>query len=256
MKKITLLALLMISVFGFSQSKTTGNVNILPTLYTKITLDNVTSLATILIVGPSDRWFAVTFGDQAGGMEAGRDLVFYNGTTLVDGIHNGQGVSPTADVTNNWTVTGNSVSGTSRIITATRPFVADATDYTFDIANNSINIAGARASTAIMTPLQYHGSANRLNAGTVQFTTLGVEDFSLNATAIYPNPSNGEFKIQTKTNLDQINIYSQTGQFVKTIDLNDKADKVEVNVKGLATGIYLIELKNASEKSWKKIIVE
>ena len=46
------------------------------------------------------------------------------------------------------------------------------------------------------------------------------------------------------------------GQFVKTIDVSDKSDKVEVSIKGLSTGIYLIELKNANEKSWKKVIVE
>ena len=39
------------------------------------------------------------------------------------------------------------------------------------------------------------------------FTTLGVEDFSLNATSIYPNPSNGSFSIETKTRLDKINVY-------------------------------------------------
>lgn len=258
-KKITLYTLLMISSVGFSQTKTTGIVNILPTLYTRITLDNATSLATMLIVGPSDKWFSVTFGsfNAPGAMANGNDMVYWNGTTLVDGKHNGQGVSPTADAINNWTVTGNSVSGSDRIITATRPFVADATDYTFVFANNNLSIAGARAATAILTPLQYHQN-NRANFGSISLTLtpLGVEDFSLNATAVFPNPSNGSFNVQTKTNLDQINIYSQTGQFVKTINTNDKSDKVAVNVKGLSTGIYLIELKNANEKSWKKVVVE
>ena len=260
MKKITLLTLLMVACFGFSQTKTTGIVNILPSLYTRITLDNSTQLATILIAGPTDRWFAVTFGGfgDPGAMTNNNDMVYWNGTALIDGKHNGQGVSPTADTVNNWTVTANSVSGTTRFITATRPFVADATDYTFVFANNNLSIAGARANTAILTPLQWHGNGNRTNIGPVSLTLtpLGIDDFSLNATSIFPNPSNGSFNVITKTNLDQINIYSQTGQFVKTITVNDKSNKVEVDVKGLSTGIYLIELKNATEKSWKKVIVE
>ena len=259
MKKITILGLLLSTFVGFSQVKTTGNVNILPTLIAKFDMDSATSLVTLQLQGPSDRWFACTFGNQTGGMQAGRDVVYWNGTTLVDATHVMQGTAPTTDAINAvpWTITSNFVLGTSRFIFATRPFVGDAGDYTFNYANASINIAGSRANTAILTPLQYHGQTNRTNMGAIQFSqVLTTEDFSLNATAIYPNPSNGSFSVQTKTNLNSIDVYSQTGQLVKTIIVDDKSNKVDIQVKGLSTGIYLIELKNDSEKSWKKVIVE
>ena len=51
-------------------------------------------------------------------------------------------------------------------------------------------------------------------------------------------------------------MYSQVGALVKTIEVNDASDAVEVNVSGLQTGVYLLELVNATEKSWKKVIVE
>ena len=86
-------------------------------------------------------------------------------------------------------------------------------------------------------------------------TVLGVEDFSLRATQIYPNPSNGEFLVKAKTSLQKINIYSQTGAFVKSVEVKNETDNPEVNVKGLQTGIYLLELVNETEKSWKKVIV-
>ena len=82
-----------------------------------------------------------------------------------------------------------------------------------------------------------------------------VEDFSLRATQIYPNPSNSEFLVKAKTTLQKINIYSQTSAFIKSVEVNNETDTPEVNVKGLQTGIYLLELVNATEKSWKKIIV-
>jgi LEA14-like dessication related protein len=44
------------------------------------------------------------------------------------------------------------------------------------------------------------------------------------------------------------------GAFVKTIMINN-SDAAEINIKGLSTGIYLLELVNANEKSWKKIII-
>jgi hypothetical protein len=46
------------------------------------------------------------------------------------------------------------------------------------------------------------------------------------------------------------------GALVKTIEVNDTPDAVEVNVSGLQTGVYLLELVNETEKSWKKVIVE
>ena len=141
--------------------------------------------------------------------------------------------------------------GTTRTVIATRPLVS-AGDFTFLNNNSSIRIIFAQGAA---TNLAYHGG-NPHNGLVLTRSSLSNDDFSLNATAVYPNPANGSFSVATKTNLDQINIYSQTGQFVKTINVNDKSNKVQVDVKGLSTGIYLIELKNATEKSWKKVIVE
>jgi hypothetical protein len=255
MKKTTLL-LLLITLTGFAQQKSTGLVTFFTGLSANLMLDNGTSTATLTINGPSDRWLAVTFGNfsSPGAMMSGNDVVYYNGTTLVDATQNGQGISPSVDAVNNWTVIGNSVVSGVRTLTATRPFVAEASDYTFNFANTNISLAGAHANSAVSATLQYHGG-NRGNLGSIPLNNLNVEDFSLNATQIYPNPSNGEFLVKTKTTLDKINVYSQTGAFVKTIEVDNSSDAVEVNVKGLQTGVYLIELVNSTEKSWKKIIV-
>jgi hypothetical protein len=257
MKKTTLLFISLISFLGFAQQKSTGTVTFFTGLSANLLLDNSLSKATLTITGPSDRWFAVTIGSFAapGAMTSGNDIVYYNGTTLIDATHNGQGNTPSVDAINNWTVTGNTVASGVRTLTATRPFIAEATDFTFNYSNTNISLAGAHAATAISNALQYHGGGNRANLGSVPLTVLGVEDFSLRATQIYPNPSNGEFLVKTKTALEKINVYTQTGAFVKTIEVKDASDAVDVNVKGLQTGVYLIELVNNNEKSWKKIIV-
>ena len=140
--------------------------------------------------------------------------------------------------------------GSTRTVEATRPLVS-AGDYTFTNNSTSINIIYAEGST---TTLSYHGNNPHSNQ-TLTRTQLGVEDFSLNASSVYPNPTSGDFSIKTKTVLSKINVYTQTGAFVKTIEVNDNSNNVEVNVKGLESGVYLIELVNDKDKSWKKVIV-
>ena len=256
MKRNFTFLILMLSAVVFSQQKTTATVDFLSNLSARLLLDNSNSTATLTINGPSDRWFAITFGvfGAPGAMNAGNDMVYYNGTTLLDATHRGQGLSPSNDIVNNWTVTSNTVSAGTRTIVATRPFSAEATDYTFNFSNTSINLAGAHADSAISASLQYHG-ANRFNAGTVALSSLGLDDFSLSAAQIYPNPTKGEFVVKTKTHLEKINIYSQTGAFIKSIEVKNGNENVEVNINGMQGGVYLIELVNGKEKTWKKIIV-
>ena len=71
----------MIGVLGFSQQKSTGDVVFLAKLSANLTLDNSNATATLTIKGPSDRWFAITFGSfgDPGAMDAGNDLVYWNG---------------------------------------------------------------------------------------------------------------------------------------------------------------------------------
>jgi hypothetical protein len=42
---------------------------------------------------------------------------------------------------------------------------------------------------------------------------------------------------------------------VRTIDVIDDAREFTFDVNGIQSGVYLLELQNDSEKSWKKIIV-
>jgi hypothetical protein len=222
-----------------------------------LTLNNTTSKATLVLIGPSDRWFALQFGSFAtgGGMGLGQDLVYANATTLVDAKHNGIGVTPTVDATNNWTVLSNTDAGGIRTITAERNLsTGDSNDYTFNYADTSIDFAWARYSQSSYT-LASHGGNNRGYQLNKTFTTLGIEDFSLNASSVYPNPSNGAFTVSSKTALNEINVYSQTGALVKTIKVEDSSEKSDVSISGLQSGVYFIELKNDTDKSWKKIIV-
>lgn len=263
MKLKTTLLLTLLSLGAFAQTKSTGNIALSSNMAATLTLDNTTSTATLTLSGPNDRWFALQFGSfattpPAGGMASGQDVVYWNNVTLVDARQNGIGSAPTADATNNWTLvstTNNSPVAGQRTVVFTRPFnTGDVNDYTFNYADANIDFAWARADTPTFAVTVYHGGGNRGYAGNVA-TTLGVDKFSLNNAQVYPNPSNGDFNIKSETIITKVNVYTQTGAFVKTVEVENNADNAAINIKGLSTGVYLIELVNDTEKSWKKVIV-
>lgn len=162
MKRILLLAALFAGALGMhAQSKATAVVTLTTGMTAKIELNNTTSTATLTFTGPSDRWFALQIGSftNSGGMQDGTDVVYSNGTTLVDAVQQGLGAAPTAD-TNDWTVSSNTVSGTTRTIIATRAFNTGSNDdFTFVYSDINIDFAWAKASTATNS-LITHG-ANR-----------------------------------------------------------------------------------------------
>jgi len=160
MKKLLLTALLALSALTASaQSKTTGSVSLQTGQTAKLDLNNDTATATLTLTGPSDRWFALQFGSFASGqgMSSGMDVVYFNGTTLIDGNMQGIGSAPAID-TNNWTVTSNTTSGTTRTVVATRAFVGGTNDYTFVYADANIDFAYARSSGAGYA-MNGHGSS-------------------------------------------------------------------------------------------------
>ena len=252
MKKITLLLFSLLSFSGFSQSKSSSIV-LTSGLTAQFTLNSNTNIATLVVKGPSDRWFAIGLGVQNGfGMSEGDVLVYTS--SLSDRNYIGT-AAPAIDASQDWTTVSNLVASGVRTLTLERALTnSDVNDFQLPYATtNSIDLAWAKSATA-STSLVNHGTGNRgFASGT--FTTLGVEDFSLNATSVYPNPSSGEFYIKTKTNLSKVNLYSQTGALVKTIDVKNDSREVRVSTSGIQSGVYFLELQNNSEKSWKKVIV-
>lgn len=263
MKKITLLLITFLSCVGNAQQKSTGTIslsNSVP-ITANFTLNNTTSVATLVLTGPSDRWFGIGIGVVEGfGMGAGDAVVFTTTTSpnLTDRNFAG-GVNPPQDAMQSWTTVSNNVSGTVRTLTLTRALTnGDSNDFQLPYATtNTISFGGVRAPTATMNIASHGGSASSGYAVNIPFSTLGVEDFSLKSTQIYPNPSKGIFTIDARTSLECIKVYSQTGVLVKSIDLVINASEtIELNLQGLQTGVYLLELQNTNEKSWKKIVID
>lgn len=258
MNKLLTSLLLFFGLVGFSQQKSTGTITLNSLMSVNINLNNTTSMVTLTLTGPNDRWFALQFGSFAngGGMQAGTDVVYWNNVTLVDGKQNGIGATPSVDLINNWSLisnVNNSPTTGVRTLVFTRPFnTGDVNDYVFSYANPSVDIAWSRGNTTGYT-LAYHGG-NRGYAIDTSFVTLGVSDFLLRATVVYPNPSKGVFTLVSEVPLASVAVYTQTGSFIKKIDVSNYSNTIDLSDVG--TGIYLLELSDGQALFWKKILID
>ena len=247
-KNLLLFLFLAIGSTSFAQF-TTGVVNLTGSTRT-IKIDTNSTMVTLTLTGDSTHWLGVGFNGAT--MALVTDMFIWNATSNRDYIAPGGHSIPTADAAGaqSWTIVSDTVVGTTRTVVATRPLVSSG-DYTFINDNSSIPIIFAEGST---TTLAGHGT-NPHNAQTLTRSQLGNEKFSLETAAVFPNPSNGNFTIQTTTSLSRVTIYSQTGAFIKTMNISNDSKDIEVSISGLSTGVYLLELQNNLEKSWKKIVI-
>lgn len=243
-KTLLFLSLCFLSLGTHAQTKTTGVVALTTGMTAKMDLNSTTSVVTLTLTGPSDRWFALQFGSfsQGQGMEAGQDVVYFNGTTLIDAVHNGIGSPPSPD-TNNWTVSSNTIATGTRTIVASRAFNTGSTgDYTFVYANSTIDFAFAKMSSATFG-LAYHGGGNRgYVIGNQLSPALGVGEFEEAKIALYPNPAHNSFSIKSKEDIKSVVIYDSNGRQISSF-----LDQKEfIDISSLQTGLYFVEIENAN----------
>ena len=76
--------------------------------------------------------------------------------------------------------------------------------------------------------------------------------YSENAISIYPNPSHGEFSVQSSKALE-MKIINELGQVIKLISLNEN-NNYKMEVQNIPSGIYFITNEKASIN--QKVIIE
>ncbi len=81
--------------------------------------------------------------------------------------------------------------------------------------------------------------------------TLAVEDFSQNKFEIYPNPADDFIVVNTEEN-GTGTIFNSLGQTIKSVNLEEV--NTTIDLSGLPTGVYTLQMKSNGKNYCKKII--
>lgn len=262
MKRTVFFLPLLIGFLGLAQQKTTGDMTLSNNgMIANFTLNNTTSKVTLVLKGPSDRWFGFGIGVSAGfGMSDGDALVYTTQTSpaLTDRHFTGT-MQPPTDATQNWTIVSDNVSGGIRTVTLTRDLTnSDPDDYQLPYATtNSISIAGVRPATASFNVANGHGGLPNAGYATGNFTAvLSVDELTAlekKAVRMYPNPARETVNFKNADKIKSIDIYESSGRKIRSV----KMDGENIPVSDLKSGSYYFEitLKDGT-LSYEKLIKE
>lgn len=262
MKKITLLFLVLITSYSFSQDVwTTGQVP-LTSGYT-VQFDVTNSTVTMTMIGPSNRWLGVgvtnTTYSPGNGMAQfqGEDVFTYQNSAITDRSFPGFNGMPPVDSVQNWSVSSNNVSSGTRTVIATRDRnTGDSNDFVFPISPGTLTIVWALGATGTDTgSLAFHSGGRNATLANI---TLSNDEFLLaNAEFIIsPNPSS------TRLNIDMQSLISADDTRVEVYDVLGKQvhrsiitqSEISIDTSNWRSGIYLVKVSNSNGSQTKRFI--
>lgn len=102
-------------------------------------------------------------------------------------------------------------------------------------------------------------NALSMRLGLDGFENTNVVENALNNIQYYPNPAKNYLEITSDKLLDgesNLIIYNILGETMRNYQYSNFGHKQQVNIEGLASGSYIIELENKSQTSRHKLIIE
>ena len=232
----------------------------------QLDLDNQNLKAYLTLSGPSDRWFALGFNSTI--MAANIDcVVMTSDTNLTDSHFPGGYFAPLADTENNWIVTDNNVTNSTRIIKAYRNFVStDVSDYSFSSTINALDVIYAYSYNPIYElydPVNSGHGGDNYGHVTLTFSDLSTnnnQNLTSYVLTMFPNPVVEELTI-VPNNISfkevQINLYNSNYQLVFTNCYSTQNIKeVKIPFSSYPDGIYFIKSTMDTFESFRKIIVK
>lgn len=260
MKKITfnLCIVVFFIVFGYSnaQSYNTGVVSLNAAVGSSIQLDvnTDTSIVTMTLKGPFDRWFGVGFG--ASSMITGKDCVYVSNTIFTNATINYH-AAPSTDASLVWTEISNTVSAGIRTVIATRAILGTGNDFSFPTSDQSIMFIYANGN-GTEAGIMNHGASR---GATTYTPTLGIDEVVSNSDTnkdliIYPNPTDSYINLDLPTNFvnGTVNIYNVIGQRISESKLIDFSNIVDLSK--IEKGIYLLEVVSKKGLTITKRVVK
>lgn len=119
--------------------------------------------------------------------------------------------------------------------------------------------AGTNNVVASYTSLYYNGNPFVVQATYIDQGDLviGINDVMANSNAVtlYPNPAKNHITIESRVNLNKIEILDLTGKFVREIKVSSSLAQT-IDITDLNSGVYFVRYSNETETKTQKIIVE
>lgn len=95
---------------------------------------------------------------------------------------------------------------------------------------------------------QHSGESNH-----VTFTAVGIEDYLFSSTALFPNPTTGEFRIQnSKFSIQSVEVFDVFGKLMNSVEVNDNT--VTIDATSYASGVYFVRILTEKGMVTKRIV--
>jgi hypothetical protein len=105
-------------------------------------------------------------------------------------------------------------------------------------------------------PVQWTASSEAVRISPVCTCPIGIEELYSLSPKVHPNPTSSSLTLETNSNnfLTNIIIYSTDGRKVREEILSSKEEKVELNLSGLAGGIYFLDCVGEKGRQMVKVV--
>ena len=131
-----------------------------------------------------------------------------------------------------------------------------ATTYTWSanaggLTVGSVTVSPSTNDTYTVTGVDVNGCLNTTTVSvTVSNCGVGVKQYSNHTVNIYPNPSNGNFTIESDTELGKIFIHDMLNREVYSAKINQT--NTTINIESLVSGIYYVTISGNTIKIVKQ----
>lgn len=101
-----------------------------------------------------------------------------------------------------------------------------------------------------------NGCSNSAASNAVVYICTGIQEFNASEVSVYPNPSSGKFIFELTQGIkpDAIKIFNGMGEQIINMENVGSQNRIEIDLKNFATGIYMAVLSQNNKVVRKKLI--
>jgi hypothetical protein len=117
------------------------------------------------------------------------------------------------------------------------------------------DMSGTKGRTHLDTIIRYFTPRMMRVLEIGNWQSLGVENNQNNTLSVYPNPAKNQVIIANDGTLNNIQIFDLSGKLVRTEAVNGR-NNVQINISGLAEGMYIIQAQGNDKMMNTKLLVK